>query len=431
MMHYASFRLFLLSALALVVLAACAPVAAQSPGEPKQNTPESQEEPVANDPATESAAEPNTEPAPSPTAHVSECDDPFAGLNIRFRAHHWPDTNFCMHNVDLEEFLSGGPPPDGIPPIDDPVFESVEAADEWLEDVWPVIFFQWEDDVRAYPLAILMFHEIVNDEVGGRPVTITYCPLCNATIAFNRTLPDGTVLDFGTSGNLRNSDLVMYDRQTFSWWQQFTGKALVGDLTGTQLELLPSQLISWEDFKTGYPDGQVLSRDTGRAANYGRNPYEFYDDINSRPFLFDGQLDERRPAMERVAAIEIGDVAVAYPFSNLNEAKVANDTVAGQALVVFWQGGVASAVNSSNMSEARIVGSTAVFLREADGQTLTFQADEGGFRDQETGSLWTIFGAAIEGPLAGTQLTQVVSAEHFWFSWAAFYPDTLIWEGAE
>jgi hypothetical protein len=214
-----------------------------------------------------------------------------------------------MHSVSYIEFLSGGPPPDGIPAIDDPVFESVESADAWLEEEWPVMFFERNGETRAYPLVILIWHEIVNDKVGGESVSLTFCPLCNATIAFRRTLADGRVLDFGTTGNLRNSDLVMYDRQTFSWWQQFTGEAIVGELTGTRLEVLPSQIIAWSDFKEAHPDGGVLSRETGHARSYGRNPYVGYDSISSSPFtlspVVQAEIDDRLVRKERVVAVEI------------------------------------------------------------------------------------------------------------------------------
>ncbi len=351
-------------------------------------------------------------------------EDPFEGVNLRFNLRYWPDTDFSNRSVDLGEFSSGGPPPDGIPAIDNPVFESVADADTWLGPDWPIMFFENNGVVRAYPLAILIHHEIVNDMVGDLPVTLTFCPLCNSTIAFDRRLADGTVLDFGTTGNLRHSDLVMYDRQTRSWWQQFTGEAIVGELTGTVLEVLPSQLIGWSEFKERHPEGEVLSRNTGHVRNYGRNPYAGYDSIGNNPFLFDGDLDGRLPAVERVVAIEVDGLDVAYPFTLLSELQVLNDTVRGTPLTVFWQTGTASTFGNSGQD----TGSTAVYLRELDGQVLSFQAALDGFRDEQTGSLWNIFGEAVDGPLAGSQLEQVVSGEHFWFAWSVFKPDTIIWQ---
>jgi hypothetical protein len=363
------------------------------------------------------------DPAQNPEGSLVD-KNPFEGVNIRFNPNLWPETDFTKHSVDYSEFLSGGPPPDGIPAIDDPVFESVEQADVWLEDDWPVMFFVHADDARAYPLAILIWHEIVNDVVGGKEVAVTFCPLCNSTIAFERTLADGTLLDFGTSGNLRNSDLVMYDRQTKSWWQQFTGEAIVGELTGTNLVMLPSQLIAWSEFKANHPEGEVLSRDTGYSRSYGHNPYGGYDSVlNDSPFLFDGTVDGRLPAVERVVAVQIGDQFVAYPFSSLSELLVVNDDVAGENVVVFWKSGTRTTFGNSGAD----TGSTAVFRREVDGQILTFEPEGENFEDVETGTRWNLFGQGIEGPHAGTQLEQVVSAEHFWFSWAVFRPETIIW----
>ena len=165
------------------------------------------------------------------------------------------------------------------------MFTSIAEADSWLEAQEPVILFENAGDARAYPLQILTWHEIVNDEVGGLPVSVTFCPLCNSGIVFDRRL-EGVVYDFGTSGNLRNSDLIMWDRQTESWWQQLTGKAIVGELTGQMLIFLPSIIISWEDFKTNKPEGKVLSQDTGFRRDYGRNPYVGYDRVDNPPFLY-------------------------------------------------------------------------------------------------------------------------------------------------
>jgi hypothetical protein len=369
--------------------------------------------------------------ASEPTESAYTCGDPFEGISVRFSVSFWPNTDFCQHSVELTDFLSGGPPPDGIPAIDAPVFETLAEGDTWLGDSWPIMYFEYDGDARAYPLAILMWHEIVNDEVGGLPVTLTFCPLCNATIAFNRTLPDGTVLDFGTSGNLRNSDLVMYDRQTFSWWQQFTGTGVVGEMTDTQLEFLPSQIISWADYKLAHPDGMVLSRLTGHPRDYGRNPYAGYDAVDGFPFLYEGVIDGRLPAVARVVAVEVGGEDVAYPFSELETAGVANDVIGDTHLVVFWKPGTVSALDTSSFDDARDVGSTAVFLAEVDGQVLTFLPDGDTFIDNETSTRWNIFGLAIAGPLAGTQLQQLVAAEHFWFAWAAFKPETRIWTELE
>ena len=334
-------------------------------------------------------------------------------------------TDFSKRSVPYAEIFSGGVPRDGIPPLDNPNFTTVAAADQWLAPQEPVIAFALNADAKAYPLQILTWHEIVNDTVGGVPVVATFCPLCNSAIVFERTL-DGVVYDFGVSGNLRNSDLIMWDRQTESWWQQLTGEAIVGELTGSQLKLLPSSIISWQDFKAAYPDAAVLSRDTGHRRDYGQNPYAGYDRADRSPFLFSGTPDDRLLPMERVAALTIGDSAAAFPFSLLETAGVVHYTVGGQDLAVFFQPGTRSALDAPSIADSRAVGATGVFDRELNGQTLTFQPSGDGFTDAETASQWNILGQATAGPLAGQQLTPIVHANHFWFAWAAFRPDTEI-----
>src|SRR5215467_13138550 len=216
----------------------------------------------------------------------------------------WPRTDFSKHSVPFAGIKSGGPPKDGIPAIDAPRFERLADGKATgsiaaLGDTEPVIALSIGEDARAYPLRVLIWHEIANDTVGGTHVVVTYCPLCNAALVFERVV-DGRVLDFGTTGKLRNSDLVMYDRQTESWWQQFTGEAVVGTLTGQQLRLIPSRLESFERFRHRFPEGQVLVPRDPSARNYGRNPYIGYDATGRRPFLYDGSLPDRIDPMERV-----------------------------------------------------------------------------------------------------------------------------------
>ena len=332
-------------------------------------------------------------------------------------------TDFTKRIVEWDEIMSGGPPKDGIISVDEPAFESVAAAAEWLTARDPVIFFAHNGDVRAYPLAILIWHEIVNDEVGGMPVAVTFCPLCNASIVFDATI-DGQAHEFGTTGRLRNSDLVMYDRVTESWWQQFTGQALVGEYVGRQLDFVPSQVISFGDFAAEFPEGQVLQRPSFNRS-YGANPYASYDSTDGRPFLFTGELDTRLPATERVVGVELDGEVMAYPFSAVAEQSVVNDTLAGTPIAVMHKAGTASALDSRTINEGRDVGSVAVFRRKLDEQTLTFSANaDGSFMDAETGSTWNILGEATAGELKGSQLERVLSFDHFWFAWSAFYPET-------
>lgn len=378
---------------------------------------------IAAPPPAPEESEQTEEPATAPTANGVTF---LPSTPPPFETYDW-STDFSKRIVEWDEILSGGPPKDGIPSIDDPTFESVDVARDWLTDRDPVILFQHNGDVRAYPLAILIWHEIVNDEVGGLPVAVTFCPLCNASIVFDATI-DGVAHEFGTTGRLRNSDLVMYDRVTESWWQQFTGQALIGDYAGQQLDFLVSQVISFGDFAAEFPEGQVLAR-PGANRSYGNNPYTSYDSTTGRPFLFDGELDTRLPATERVVGLEIAGDVMAYPFSRVAAAGVLNDEIGGQAIVIFHKAGTASALDSRTISEGRDVGSVAAFARRIDGQTLTFEANgDGTFTDVETGTTWNLLGEGIGGELAGEQLEQVISFDHFWFAWSAFYPETGLLE---
>lgn len=338
-------------------------------------------------------------------------------------------TNFARRTVEWNKILSGGPPKDGIPAIDAPEFESIAVGNEWLDDREPVILFQHGETARAYPLSILIWHEIVNDEVDGQPVSVTFCPLCNASITFDRNF-DGQVLDFGTTGRLRNSDLIMYDRQTETWWQQFTGEGIVGEYAGEQLTFLPSQVITWGDFKTRFPDAQVLARPqrNGRfARSYGMNPYVSYDST-SNPFLFLGDLDERLPPVERVAGLTTETTARAYPFALLAENGVVEDTFDGRPIVLFHRPGATSALDARQISEGKDVGAVAVYARTLNGEVLSFRADgQGNFIDNGTESTWNILGEAVAGPLAGSRLTEILHFDHFWFAWAAFFPNTELY----
>jgi hypothetical protein len=332
--------------------------------------------------------------------------------------------------VDPDEIVSGGPPPDGIPAIDDPKFQNPAEVD-WLHPREPVLSLELNGEVHAYPIQILMWHEIVNDVVGGVPVAVTYCPLCNTGVAFKRPTVNGQLLDFGTSGKLYKSNLVMYDRQTRSYWPQVTGQAVMGPLTGMQLEIIPVQMVAWSDWLAQYPDGAVLSRETGHSRPYGANPYEYYDHPSSSPFLFQGELDRRLPPMARVVGVRVGSDVVAFPYEALRNRAVGqwaavNTTVGGRPIVVLWKDGAASPLDNPVIALGRTVGATGTFDRVLEGRTLTFRATSEGVTDEQTGSRWDILGRAVAGPLQGTQLNRIVAVESFWFDWASFFPDTSI-----
>ena len=308
---------------------------------------------------------------------------------LRVRTAGW-DTDFSQHSVPLEEFFSGGPGKDGIPAINEPAFTAVADADEYVEDREPVILLDIAGDVRAYPIQILIWHEIVNDIVGGVPVAVTFCPLCNTALVFERTV-GGRLLDFGTTGNLRNSDLVMFDRQTESWWQQFDGEAIVGELTGTELGRVPATLVAWDHVVAAQPDAQVLSRDTGSARPYGQNPYAGYDSIDTPPFFPVERNDSRLAPKARVVFVERGGESVAIPLSFLASEGELEVEVGGDMLVFSFIEGVRSSLGNPAIAGGQLVGSAEV-------------------RDAVTGEL-------------------VPSDQPFWFAVGAFRPDTRIVDG--
>ena len=392
----------------LLFLSACAPVVKTA--QPTQIS--SSPVPADNPPFLENSMTPTLLPNESPPARAES----------EFK------TDFSKHIVPYNEILSGGPPKDGIPALKDPQFVSVSEAEEWLKPLEPVILVQVEDEAKAYPIQILIWHEIANDTVADEALVVTFCPLCNTAIAFKRT-DDGIVLDFGTTGRLRYSNLIMYDRQSETWWQQATGEAIAGELTGNQLEFYPATIISWQDFKAAHPSGKVLSRDTGYPRDYGRNPYVGYDNVNNPPFLYDGPpTPNQLPPVARVLTIDLNGEAVAYPYETLEKIGVVNDIVGGEAIVVFWQAGTVSPLDSASTASGHDVGAAAAFSRQINDQILTFTFEGGAIKDLETGSTWNVLGLATDGELAGTQLTAVISINHFWFSWAAFKPETKIYQ---
>jgi hypothetical protein len=326
--------------------------------------------------------------------------------------------------VSLDQFASGGPPRDGIPPLDTPRFLDVASGNRYLKPRQPILAMQVSGQARAYPLQIMIWHEIANDTLGGVPISVTYCPLCNSATVFDRRV-GGRTLRLGTTGKLRNSDLVMWDRQTQSWWQQFTGQALVGRLAGTTLRQLESEVLSWRQFKASYPHGTVLSRQTGFDRPYGSNPYERYDaNPAEQPFLYASRPDPRLPPKERVAAVfgAHGDTVV-VPFSRLARKPVITGEVGGQPFVVLYQRGVASALDAGLIANRRDVGTAAAFDPRARSRALSFTASErAGFTDAQTHSTWDITGRPVAGRLRGTQLAPLRHDEQFWFALAAFVP---------
>ncbi|MCL6283903.1 DUF3179 domain-containing protein [Ruegeria sp. 2012CJ41-6] len=276
----------------------------------------------------------------------------------RWRAE-WPGTDFSHTAIsDWDEIQSGGPPRDGIPAISDPTF--LRASDETrLGGREPVITVEIDGaEPRAYPIRYLIWHEIVNDSIGGIPVAVTYCPLCNSGLTFDRRTAAGT-LSFGVSGKLRHSDMIMYDRETESWWQQAIGTAIVGQLTGTELPSLPSWMESWDDFRTRHPDGLVMA-EPAFTRDYGRNPYRNYDS-SARPFLYSGE-NPPHGINPLARVVRVGDSA--WTLERLRREGAITET----GVTLIWHGGQASALDKARIARGRDVGS--VRVRDGAGQDL-------------------------------------------------------------
>ncbi|MFU8887369.1 MAG: DUF3179 domain-containing protein [Trueperaceae bacterium] len=379
--------------------------------------------------------------------------------------------------IDIGDILSGGPPPQGIPALGfrgltgvanaspEPRFVTQEQAESWLGELEPVILMRLGGEARLYPLQILTWHEIANDTLGGVPVAVTFCPLCNSALAFDRRVPvseaqlatlraagNTTVRDapmpadlaeaylqqtrsaapehvvdvtFGVSGLLYLSNLLMFDDATLTLWSQLTGEGGVGELAGEHLVRYPAQIVGFAEARAAQPDALVLSRETGFSRSYGRNPYVGYDEIGSPAFLFRGPSDGRLAAKERVITID-GASPVAYPFDHLAEARVVHDEVAGEPLLLLWAPGTTTALGGQAIANAADIGAVGVFRPEADGRALTFELRDGEVVDAETGSVWDVTGRARSGPLAGSVLEAVAHDNTLWFAWAAFRPETEV-----
>ncbi|SUZ31688.1 hypothetical protein ROE7235_01438 [Roseibaca ekhonensis] len=262
----------------------------------------------------------------------------------------WPDTDFAQSTVDFDEILSGGPPKDGIPAIDAPQFLPAQQ-EERLSPREPVLTYVPDGaPARAYPVRYLMWHEIVNDVVAGKPIAVTFCPLCNTGMVFDARV-DGEALTFGVSGKLRHSDMIMYDRQTESWWQQATAEAIVGEMTGTDLVQLPAWMESWDSFRAEHPDGLVMDQPSS-PRSYGANPYASYD-TSERPFLYRGE-NPPHGIHPLARVVRVGDRA--WPLERLRDAGELREG----GVVLTWRAGQASALDTREIGAGREVGNVRV-----------------------------------------------------------------------
>jgi hypothetical protein len=382
-------------------------------------------------PTTVSSSTTSTNPPIATSTTIVRGDDSELPAGIAQLDGVW-ETDFSTRSIDLEELALGIPaldPRDLIRPIDDPAFESVESAADWLESTEPGVLVELDGDARFYPLRILTRHEIVNDVVGDVSIAVTYCPLCNTALVFDRTVDD-RVYRFGVSGLLRNSDLVMWDDRTQSLWQQITGEAIVGELTGTRLRQIGSAIVRWADFSDAHPEGDVLGLDQGFGIPYGANPYVGYSS-RERPFpFFEGEIDDRYPALQRVVGVTIDGTSKAYPFSEIAPLGAVNDEVGGVPITVLWGApDTADALDAGFIPAGDGIGTGIAYLSTVDGQVLILEpVGDDLFRDTETASTWTLLGEAIDGPLEGSRLQLATHRNEFWFAWQAFFPDADVFD---
>jgi hypothetical protein len=335
-------------------------------------------------------------------------------------------TDLGKRSIALEELKPGGPGKDGIPALTRPKFETVAAAGKWLNGREAVIVASEGGETRLYPLQILLWHELVNDEVGGVPVLVSYCPLCNSAVVFDRRV-DGKAQEFGVSGMLRDSDMVMFDRETESLWQQITGEAIVGDHTGKRLRMMPSQTVPFATAAEQYPGAKVLSRETGYERAYGRNPYVGYEFGDRLLFPVRKPALQGARMLERLVALHTEKAARAYPFPALRRRPVVEGELGGERYVVFYSDKAKSALDAEWLAASQDAGAVGVFRPVVDGRELRFQTRRDGvFLDEQTGSTWNLLGGATAGPLKGRRLEPFPHTVAFAFAWMVFRPDTEI-----
>ncbi|MFQ5440895.1 MAG: DUF3179 domain-containing protein [Nitrosopumilaceae archaeon] len=319
------------------------------------------------------------------------------------------ETNGMKHIIPLEKIKSGGPPKDGIPSIDNPKFADILNS-QYVSDSDIVIGLEINGESKAYPLFILVWHEIVNDYVGNVPVAVTYCPLCYTNQVFERII-DGNEVEFGTSGKLYNSNLLMYDRLSESYWSQGLGIAVTGEFTGTQLKTIPFDVITWGDWKTLHPHTLVLTTDTGHLRSYATDPYGNYYTEPGIIFPVD-KNDDRMHPKEIILGFKQDEIYKAYKQNDIETHQLINDEIGNTSLMLV-------SIFSQN---------SRAYERTLDGNTLEFEFANNKIMDTKTKSEWNYDGLAISGPLEGNQLTRMSISPGFWFEWVAFHPQTEVWQ---
>ena len=290
-----------------------------------------------------------------------------------------PTNGFDLSNslLPVEQIFHGGPPRDGIPALSDPKLIKAAQA-KYLQSTDRDVGVVLHGEARAYPIAILNWHEIVNDEINGQHFAVTYCPLCGTAVAFEASI-DGKATDFGVSGLLYNSDVLLYDRETESLWSQILGKAVAGKRVGKHLTPIPISHTTWRAWRSKHPATQVMSDETGHFRDYGRNPYAGYEESRSTYFAVNNEAPDTYHPKEVVVGLGIDGIYKAYPFIELDK----------QGKRRF-----SDSVNGTNFN----------FEWDSDNRNIT---------------------------ITDTAGKPVASIQGFWFAWFAFHPDTEVFRAAD
>jgi hypothetical protein len=343
-------------------------------------------------------------------------------------------TDTSKHTVELAD-LTMAAQKDELHTLDYPSFIHKSDPKYSFYEYEPVIALTFNGVTKAYPLSILTLYELSNDSIGGKELMITFCPMCNAAVVYNRHIKhDGTdyLLDFGVSGILMHNDMVMYDKQTNSWWEQLMGSGIVGKLSGINLEMMPAYLISVKDYFDRFPEGLILSPDNIHLIvdRKHHRPFHHLDHKTKSldtAFFIPEKIDPRLPPLERVLDIHVDDHITIYPFSVLAHKEVINEVFDGLHFTIFFHKETVSVMDEDKLSHSHKVGSAVAFRSELNGVNYTFHKSGHYFKDDQTGSLWDITGFCREGTLKGKQLWLMPYSNHFAFAFLAFFPDSKIY----
>ncbi|MBK8659874.1 MAG: DUF3179 domain-containing protein [Bacteroidetes bacterium] len=323
---------------------------------------------------------------------------------------------------------------DAIRTLDFPSFIAKDHPQNTYYEYEPAIVIQFGNEARAYPLSVLTLFELANDSIGGKQVMVTFCPMCHAALVYNRTLktPAGEkTFTFGVSGLLLHNDMVMYDHQTETWWEQLMGSGIAGDYSGKTLRMLPALLISVKDFFDRYPEGKILSPDALNTyiKTHRHRPYHHLEHSGplSGKYYLPEKTDPRLPPQEHVLDIRLEGHDRIYPFHALAKAQVVNETVGETPIVIFYHQETVTVLDKDDLSKSKRVGSATVFESKLNGVSYSFHKAGDYFIDDRTKSMWDITGLCREGQLKGQQLTLVPHSHHFAFAYLAFYPDAEIY----